>query len=276
LPERHFRRRSSGPNHRANARQPITVNTKTGVSSLVSQVVTEVDHLSQAIILQTLAPTCSRYDLALLTEESPDDRERLVKDYFWCIDPLDGTLPFIESTPGYAVSIALVSKQGIPLIGIIYDPLTATLYHAIKGQDAFKNDQPLQLKLALAFTFLANRSFKSHNAYPTLIDRLKSFSQAMGLSGFNTIEHGGAAMNACWVLEHAPACYIKFPKPQAGGGSLWNYAATACLFNESSAIACDIHGQPLDLNRPDSTFMNYKGVLYAQRREHCRVHYEVI
>ena len=74
-------------------------------------------------------------------------------------------------------------------------------------------------------------------------------------------------MNACWVLEHAPACYFKFPKPQEGGGSFWDYAATACLFHELGAVATDMHGNPLDLNRRDSTFMNHRGILFATSEE---------
>ena len=71
--------------------------------SLASQVVTEVDERSEAIILQLLAPTIEQFDIAVLTEEREDDEERLKKDYFWCIDPLDGTLPFTRGLPGYAV-----------------------------------------------------------------------------------------------------------------------------------------------------------------------------
>lgn len=74
-----------------------------------------------------------------MTEESPDNRERLKKDFFWCIDPLDGTLPFIESTSGYAVSIALVAHDGTPYIGVIYDPVEQVLYHAVKGCGVLRN-----------------------------------------------------------------------------------------------------------------------------------------
>ena len=69
-------------------------------------------------------------------------------------------------------------------------------------------------------------------------------------------------MNACGVLTTPPACYFKQPKP-SGGGSLWDFAATACLFAEAGAIATDVHGGPLDLNRADSTFLNHRGVLFA-------------
>ena len=104
--------------------EPIRVNRKEGGDSLASQVVTEVDLQSDAIIVKRLLPTCDQYGIALLTEESDDDKGRLEHDAFWCVDPLDGTLSFTESIPGYSVSIALVSRQGTPLIGVIYNPVT--------------------------------------------------------------------------------------------------------------------------------------------------------
>ena len=74
---------------------------------------------------------------------------------------------------------------------------------------------------------------------------------------------GGAAMNAMWALQSAPACYFKFARSGNSGGSLWDYAASACIFHEAGAIATDISGDPLDLNRADSTFMNHRGILYT-------------
>jgi len=245
----------------------LTVNTKQGGASYASQVVTEVDLLSQSIILKNLVPSCQIYDLALLTEESPDDGIRLEKDYFWCIDPLDGTLPFIEAISGYSVSIALVSREGVPQLGIIYDPIEQTLYHAIKGKGAFRNGKPWQLssssKEQLPLTFISDRSFAKHPQYQQILTQLENFAKAQGYSGLKTIQQGGAAMNACWVLEKLPACYFKFPSEKAGGGGLWDFSASACIFNEIKAVVSDIHGQALDLNRADSIFMNHHGVIYA-------------
>ena len=244
----------------------IEVSTKTGGSSLASTVVTEVDLLCQDIILQTLATSCKTYALAILTEEMPDSLERLQKDFFWCIDPLDGTLPFIESTSGYAVSIALVSRQGIPYIGIIYDPLGKTLYHAIKNYGAFKNNQNWTLPTSAKsqdFFFINDRSFKQHHLFEPVLTAMKRIITQLGYNQLNTILHGGAAMNACWGLENSPACYFKFPKQDNGGGSLWDYAASACIYTEIGAFVSDIFGNPLALNRPNSTFMNQKGVLFC-------------
>jgi myo-inositol-1(or 4)-monophosphatase len=252
--------------------QEIVIQTKTGGENLASQVLTEVDLLSQEIILETLLPTCNTFDIALLTEESDDDRKRLEKDYFWSIDPLDGTLPFIESRSGYAVSIALVSRSGIPFIGVIYDPVKKTLYHAIKDLGFFRNKRlwnirPSSLLKKNTLTIISDRSFVQQNNYLQIMEKLRGISLELGFNQIKTIQHGGAAMNACWVLENSPACYFKFPKQTNSGGSLWDYAATACLFNEVGAYASDIYGEPLDLNRPDSTFMNHRGILYASHQK---------
>lgn len=234
-------------------------------ASLASQVVTEIDRRSEDIILEHLTPTLERFDLGLLTEEQDDDRSRLSSDYFWCIDPLDGTLPFIEGTPGYAVSIALVARDGTPWIGVVYDPVEATLLHAISGAGAFRDRSPWPtrpLPQSEVLRVFVDRSFLALDDHDELVDALAQTATDLGLTGIRFETTSGAVMNACGVLAHAPACYFKFPKP-TGGGSLWDFAASACLFHEIGAIASDIFGAPLDLNRAESTFLNYRGVLFA-------------
>ncbi len=252
-------------------RKNLIVNSKQAGKSRASQVVTEVDHLSQAVILQNLLPSCAIYDLALLTEESPDDGNRLQKDYFWCIDPLDGTLPFIEGVSGYSVVIALVSKTSVPMIGVIYDPIKKTLYYAIKGAGVFKNGKPWQVTQITdnaPLTFIFDRSFSKHPHYQTVVADIKIIAKNLNYNGVKFSQHGGGAMNACWVLENAPACYFKFPSQHLGGGALWDFSASACLFNEmEQAVVSDIHGQALDLNRADSTFMNHRGILYSSDKK---------
>jgi 3'(2'), 5'-bisphosphate nucleotidase/myo-inositol-1(or 4)-monophosphatase len=246
----------------------VAVNTKNTGGSLAAQVVTEVDHLSQEIILQTLHPVCEIYDLAVLSEEAPDDQQRLHKDFFWSIDPLDGTLPFIESVPGYSVSIALVSREGLSLIGVIYDPLTQTLFHSIKGQGAWRNQQALKSMTIMSaaeksLTFITDKSFADDALYQATLLGLDQVALELGYAKAVLQLQGGAAMNASQVLTNAPACYFKFPKLQLGGGSVWDYAATSCLFQEAGAPVSDIYGDSLALNPVGSLFMNHCGVLYS-------------
>lgn len=243
----------------------LTVKNKTGGDSLASQVVTEVDLMAQEMILESLAEVTQNYDLGTLGEESPDNHERFEKDYFWCIDPMDGTLAFIKQQHGYAVSIGLVSKAGEPVIGVIYDPMTQTMYQAVKGQGAFRNGQKWTVAIPTdaPLHLISDTSFQDHALFETSLEALETISKKLGYHGFQTRFQGGAALNACWVLEQAPACYFKYAKEEAGGGSLWDYAASACIYQEAQAWVSDMHGQPLDLNRADSTFMNHRGILYA-------------
>jgi 3'(2'), 5'-bisphosphate nucleotidase/myo-inositol-1(or 4)-monophosphatase len=239
--------------------RPTDVQRKEGGDSLASQVLTEVDGQCQEMILAVLEPTFAEFDLALLTEESPDDGSRLKKDYFWCIDPIDGTLPYIEGVPGYATSIALVSREGLPVIGVIYDPVEHTLYHAVKNGGAFRNGQPWTLSSpGTAARIFTDRSIADEPYCAEVIEALNRIFPEVELNG-----KGGAVMNAMWCLENAPACYFKFPKPQEGGGCFWDYAASACIYNELGGVATNLQGNRMDLNRPDSIYMNQSGVLYA-------------
>jgi len=244
--------------------RPKQIEHKSSGGSLASQVVTEVDRRSEAIIFEMLTPTFQRFELGLLTEEQPDDGGRFSADYFWCIDPIDGTLPFIEGTPGYAVSIALVRRDGTPTIGVVFDPVGKTVVHAIADAGAFRNGQPWEQPSSngTVLSLFTDRSFLSSERRDQITTGLEQIARDMGLTGLHVDAKAGAVMNACKVLANPLACYAKLPK-QNGGGSLWDYAATACIFNEAGAVATDINGQPFDLNRADSTLMGHRGILFA-------------
>ena len=155
------------------------ISLKSGVDSLARQVVTAIDLESQRLILDELSASIKQYDLGLLTEELHHDGSRFVKDYFWCIDPLDGTLPFTERKPGYAVSLALVSQSGESMIGIVVDPQQDHTYVAIRGQGCKINGQPFEYKLKSRDQLNCNfdRSFAETERYPNTINTLESISR---------------------------------------------------------------------------------------------------
>ena len=61
-------------------------------------------------------------------------------DYVWVCDPVDGTAMYARHIPVAVFSLALVVK-GEPIIGVVYDPFTSSLYTAIKGKGAYKNEE---------------------------------------------------------------------------------------------------------------------------------------
>ena len=244
----------------------VEVALKAGGNTLASQVVTEVDQKSEQLLLKRLQHASKHFGLGLLTEEREDNGSRLHKEYFWCIDPLDGTLPFTEGKTGYAVSIALVSRSGVPELGVVYDPVSDTLYSALKGRGAFRNGQEWRPELdnsGRVFSLIFDRSMYTHPAYEALVVAFSDWGRGMGYQNLVVECFGGAVMNALRLLETGPGAYFKFPKAQAGGGSLWDFAATACIYIEAGALARDFGGNALALNPELTSFMNHCGVMYT-------------
>ena len=244
--------------------EEVSVEQKRAGDSYASQVVTVVDKECEEVILSYLLPTCEEFDLAMLSEEMEDDGSRFVKDFFWCIDPMDGTLAFINKHPGFSISIALISKAGTPYIGVVFDPSTNTLYHAIKGKGAFKNGRPWDIKKANDYlTYVTDRKLKDTPQLAKIESLLNKQVERMGLNGIKEIAGAGAVLNAILVLENGPACMLKLPKKEKGGGSIWDFAATACIYQELGLPATSFKGETLDLNRKEDTFMNRQGVFYG-------------
>ena len=257
------------------------VQTKQGGHTLSSQVVTEVDREVQNLICQALEPISQEHNFGLLAEESEDNQSRLQSDYFWCIDPIDGTLPFIEGAPGYSVSLALVNKSGQSVLGVVHDPITQKTYSASQGAGASINETPLRVlgedpnNQNQVIRWYCDRSFPSDPIFNKVQDRLKEAASALGFTNIILRSDGASVLNACWSLENAPAVYFKFPKPQPGGGSFWDFAASSCIAKEAGSIVSDIWGQDLNLNTPGSTFMNHCGVAYASTSALAKMIYDL-
>jgi len=244
--------------------EDVSVEKKKGGVSYASQVVTVVDRACETAILAHLLPTCEQFDLALLSEETEDDGSRFEEDFFWCIDPMDGTLPFINKQPGFSVSIALIAKDGTPYIGVVFDPSTDTLYHAIKGKGAFKNGHPWEIAPTNEhLSYVTDRKLKDTPRVTEIESLLQQQVEQLSLKGIKEIAGAGAVLNAIRVLENGPACMLKLPKKEIGGGSVWDFAATACIYQELGLPATNFKGGRLDLNRKDGTFMNPDGIFYA-------------
>lgn len=240
----------------------IILENKTG-DSIASQVLTEVDLKCEQTILSHLLPTCKMYNLGLLTEEQEDDKCRFEKDFFWCIDPIDGTLAFIKRQAGFSVSIALISKDGVPQIGVVYDPTTNNLNHAIKDQGAFKNRKPWKINSSKNYlTYVTDKKLEDTSEKEKIQSIINRKITDLQLKEYQEISDSGAVLNAILVAENTPAIFVKLPKKEKVGGSIWDYAATACIFNELELHVSDFYGNPLEFNSIKSTYMNEKGVFY--------------
>jgi len=96
---------------------------------------TKADTAAHNIIVEKLAST----NLPVLSEEGAEIsyEERSKWNYFWMVDPLDGTKEFIKRNGEFTVNIALI-KDGNPIMGVVYTPVKDELFFALQGSGAFK------------------------------------------------------------------------------------------------------------------------------------------
>ncbi|GAB3224267.1 3'(2'),5'-bisphosphate nucleotidase CysQ [Algoriphagus aestuariicola] len=80
-----------------------------------------------------------RTGLPILSEEGKDIsyHERKNWDYFWMVDPLDGTKEFIKKNGEFTVNIALIHKD-VPVLGVVYAPVLGWLYWGNEEEGAWK------------------------------------------------------------------------------------------------------------------------------------------
>ncbi len=102
--------------------------------------VTEADKASEAAVLSIIRRHFPEH--GILAEES--GRMGSGEEYLWAIDPLDGTTNYAHQYPFFAVSIGLLI-QGVPQVGVIYDPFHQELFRAAKGLGATRNRRPMSV-----------------------------------------------------------------------------------------------------------------------------------
>ena len=103
--------------------------------------VTIADKASEQVILEVLGRHFPQH--SILAEESGKLGNQ-DNEFLWAIDPLDGTTNYAHQYPCFAVSIGLLIN-GVPKVGVIYDPFRDELFRAAAGLGATRNRRPIQV-----------------------------------------------------------------------------------------------------------------------------------
>jgi myo-inositol-1(or 4)-monophosphatase len=98
--------------------------------------VTIADRESEDIIKKIINKSFPEH--AFLGEET--GRTEHKSEYVWHVDPIDGTRNFANGIPLFVVSIALAFKQKL-IVGVIYNPITKSLFYAEEGKGAYLNNK---------------------------------------------------------------------------------------------------------------------------------------
>ena len=99
--------------------------------------VTDADIAVNEYLLKTLCEARPGY--GWLSEETKDDHSRHACPRTFVVDPIDGTRAFIDRTPNFAVSVAII-ENGKSIAGVVYNPLKDEIFEATLGGGAKLND----------------------------------------------------------------------------------------------------------------------------------------
>ena len=192
----------------------------------INDFVTEVDHASERVIIETLLTAYPGH--GIIAEESGSEHGAKDSEYVWIIDPLDGTTNFIHGFPVYCVSIALAVRGKVEQ-AVIYDPSRNDLFTSTKGRGAFLNERRIrvskrtQLKeslLSTGFPFRPGDNFKSYlNMMGDVMQRTAGLRRP-----------GSAALDLAYVAAGYTEGFFET------GLSVWDVAAGSLLVTEAGGL----------------------------------------
>jgi myo-inositol-1(or 4)-monophosphatase len=169
-----------------------------------------------------------------LSEESRDDPTRLAKRRVWIVDPLDGTKEFVREIPELAVCVGL-AEDGVPILGVVYNPITDELYAAARGVPATLNGVPIHVtdtRVLARATIIASRSETERGEWDEFRGR------------FAIERRGSDAYTLALVASgRADATFTLVPKSE------WDVCASVCILERAGGRVSDLDGAPLRFNR---------------------------
>jgi myo-inositol-1(or 4)-monophosphatase len=218
----------------------------------VNDFVTEIDHASEAVIIETLLTAYP--DHAIWAEESGQQHGKQGSDFVWIIDPLDGTTNFIHGFPVYCVSIALAVKGRVEQ-AVIYDPTRNDLFTATRGRGAYVNERRMRvskrtdLRQCLVSTGFPFRPGDNFNLY------LRMMSEVMQrVAGLR--RPGAAALDLAYVAAGFTDGFFET------GLSPWDVAAGSLLVTEAGGLIGNFTGESNFLEQKECVAGNPK--VYGQ------------
>ena len=228
----------------------ITGKIETQVKEDMSPV-TNADLASNKIITNHLLNT----GIPILSEENNliPYNERKNWDRLWIVDPLDGTKEFLKRNGEFTVNIALI-KDKIPVLGVIYAPVTGELYFGSSDRGSNKicvedPDSDIEKiidnadKLPLIYapipnTVAVSRSHMNKSTENYIMSRSVTTEKPQFVSR-------GSSLKLCMVAEGTAGYYPRFGKTME-----WDTAAGhAILRNAGKSLRRIDNGEELSYNK---------------------------
>lgn len=204
-------------------------------------VVTEYDRRVQALLVERFSAAVE--GARFFCEES-DRQDDLNAEHVFIIDPIDGTMNFVQQFNHSCISVAYMSR-GVLRCAAVYNPYVDEHFTAIMGQGAKLNgksihasDAPLSASVVCCGTSpyntqLAKRGFR--------------LMEETFLRSLDIRRQGSAALDLCSAASGRAGLYFELST------SLWDYAAGLLIVQEAGGLCLDCEGNPMPLDGSKSS-----------------------
>lgn len=199
--------------------------------------VTIADKETELYIRESLKHSFSN-DL-ILGEEGGDIIDRRDKSKrLWIVDPLDGTIDFIEGVEHFVVMIGLVEREET-VVGVIYQPVTQNLWYAKTEGGAWKENIRTGVKRRISVS--SSEKLEASKLLITRSHHNKFIDMAIELLGVKEWKRiGSVGLKIALVSEGEFDLYVHVTDKT----KLWDVAAPEIILKEAGGKITDLAGSP--------------------------------
>ncbi len=203
----------------------------------IHDILTEYDTKSEEQIMDLINQSFPKH--AIVAEESGLSGS-LENNYYWLIDPIDGTWNFARQIPTFCTALAVCYGNSI-LASAVLNPMTNELFAASKGQGAYLNGKKIHTSM-ISLPSHAGVSM-SRTTHPHLFNE------------FGVIRRTGSSiLDLCFVAAGRIEAFL------SNELNPWDIAAGALIIEEAQGICTTLENQPISVKEKNSVFASNKKI----------------
>lgn len=182
-----------------------------------------------------------------------EENSKKKSEYVWLCDPIDGTIPFSSGMPISTFSLALV-LDGVPILGIIYDPFMDRLFVGKKGKGAFLNNKKIAVSKDNAIeNQLLYMGWWKYSLYDLLLVRKELNKKGCKIMDFCSFSYAGVLLAAG-----------EFSAVIFGDRYPWDGAAVKLIVEEAGGKCTDLAGNEQRYDREINGFIASNGNIHDE------------
>ena len=209
--------------------------------------VSNIDKTAEAIIVDQIRETYP--DHAIIGEEFGAKSGN--SEFTWIIDPLDGTLNFLQGIPHFAISIGIMKGRHHEH-GIIYDPVRGEEFIASRGSGAQLNGKRIRVSARSKLEDCVLATGLPPGSVENRLDEYMVGLKDLTGSCRSIRRAGSAALDLAYVAAGRTDGFWEM------GLSQWDIAAGIVLVREAGGFVSDLEGGESFFNSGDIIAANPK------------------